>query len=140
MQKYLNWILVGIAVMILVFSILNYLDKGPRYGMVNLDKILAESPKGKEMWQNIEEKGDEYEQKLNIEARNMTAQKQQERRAFYVKKFEEYKAEKLAEFGKQFDKALADLAKEYKLDGVFTKDALRYSKIDLTEKMIEKLK
>lgn len=142
MQKHLPVISAILLVLIFSFSIINLLESQPRYGMIDREKVVMESVKGKEFIEDIENKRTEYEQKFLEEAQEIKndRQKLDSRRAFYENKYQTYREERTLQFGKEFDKALEKLAKDKRLEGVFTKDSLRYSKYNLTEELIERLK
>ncbi|MGE5557124.1 MAG: OmpH family outer membrane protein [Bacillota bacterium] len=138
MQKILLWILLGLAALAIIFSAAGFFSV-PKYGMVNMQEIL-DSAKGKEYQDSLKELQKKYQDQFAAEVKGMTDQsKIAEKRYLYEAQFNAKNQEISKEFGKQVDKSVAEVAKKRGLAGVFTKEALRYSKYDITDDVVEKL-
>lgn len=111
--------------------------RGPRTAMVDLERVLTESPLAQE-----------YNKKLNDEAKKLSTALEKAPAGEKAAKKEEYQRELLAlqqryrnEVLTAADKVLADLARRRGVEVVYVRGGLvRYAETDFTDEVIRRLK
>jgi len=124
----------GLAIGLAVGAL--FLGGGPRFAMVDMDRILKESVVAKD-----------YQSKLDVQAKDRDAQlaklpntqekavKAQQFRQELTALQQDYTAKVL----KQADKAVAAVAKRRRIGVVFARGSVRFAPVDLTEEVLTEL-
>ena len=114
-------------------------EKPSTIGIVDMQKVMAENPKIKQM-----------QETLNTKAKELTANLEKERAALKPEEFQQKEQLAYAEFMRlkqefetqietQTKKVLEEVAKEKKLGAVIYKNGMAWGGIDVTEDVLKKL-
>lgn len=134
-------LLVSLTILLLVLVLLaGCTTKEQKIGVIDMDKVIQESPKAQEYQNQLDKKGAEIQEKYKIDDENLSDEEKQKMQEDALKEFVDAKKQLEDNLNKDIDKAVKEIADEKKLDVVFYKQSVRYGGEDITEEVINKLK
>ncbi len=108
-------------------------------GVVDLDRVLEESPRALYYQEQLDEAGREIEERYAIDSGDVS---QEERLSLQEQAYEEYQSvkEELEDrLNEEIEQAVAEVAEEENLDIIFYRKAVSFGGQDITEQVVEKL-
>jgi outer membrane protein len=143
MKKNIRWSALFLAMMISVVLLAGCgTEKPSTIGIVDMQKVMAENPKIKQMQETLTTKAQELTAKLDKEKTDNPAMKpeefQQKEQLAYAE-FMKLKQEFEAQIEMQTKKVLEEVAKEKKLGAVIYKNGMAWGGIDVTDEVLKKL-
>ncbi len=109
-------------------------------GIIDIAKIMAESPKVKMLQQQLDQKARELAQQLDAEKPVLTQEQFTAKQQAAYNKFLEIKKELEAQVDAAIKQALAQVAKEKKLRLILYKNSVAFGGTDITAEVIAAMK
>ena len=140
MNKSIRW---GVLLLVMMFAAVLLsgcaAEKPSTIGIVDMQKVMAENPKIKQMQDQLNTKAKELTENLEKERATLKpAEFQQKEQAAYAE-FMKMKQEFEAQIETQTKKVLEEVAKEKKLGAVIYKNGMAWGGVDVTEDVLKKL-
>ncbi|AZR73972.1 hypothetical protein BBF96_11565 [Anoxybacter fermentans] len=122
-----------------------------RIGVIDMNRVIKESPRAQKYQNELDEKGAEIQEKYKFnedikEDKNLTEeqklQKEEERRKRQEAALQEFikvKKELEQKLNQEIEAAVKEVAKEKRLDIILYKQSVRYGGVDITQDVINKL-
>lgn len=141
MMKQRNfWAMLLIAVMLATGLLSGCANEKPStIGIVDMQKIMTENAKIKEMQEQLNKKAQEITAKLEKERAGLKPEEYQQKEQLAYAEFMQMKQEFESKIQMQIQKILEEVAKEKKLGAVIYKNGMAWGGIDITEDVLKKL-
>lgn len=140
MKKNTRWIaLLLTLVLALALSAGCGSEKPSTIGIVDMQKVMAENPKIKQMQEQLNNKAKDLTANLEKERANLKPEEFQQKEQLAYAEFMNMKQEFEAQIEAQTKKVLEEVAKEKKLGAVIYKNGMAWGGIDVTEDVMKKL-
>lgn len=110
-----------------------------KIGVVDINKVMADSPKVQQFEEKLKTDAQPLIDKLEQEQANLSPEELDKRRMEVGTEIEKMKKDLSTELNTSMDKALADIAKEKSLSVVLYKNGVAQGGIDVTEDVIKKM-
>ncbi|MGI6567536.1 MAG: OmpH family outer membrane protein [Firmicutes bacterium] len=134
-------LIVGIAVIAaLAAGTLWLRSPGSGVGVVDLAKIVAESPLAQRYEKQLADKYKELQTQLEEEKTNLDEQAREAREKELMAEYLQLKQELEGKLEKEIDEALASIARQKNLGVVVYREAVRYGGQDVTGEVVKALK
>ncbi|MCE5286874.1 MAG: OmpH family outer membrane protein [Pelosinus sp.] len=108
-------------------------------GIVDVNKVVVESPKLKELQDQLNEKGNELSSQLEEDKANLSPEEFQAKQQAAYDEFMQIKQGMEKQFDELMQQALAEVAKERQLSVILYKNGVAYGGVDITKDVINKL-
>ena len=140
MKSQKQWLILLIA-MILSISLLAGCagEKPSTIGIVDMQKVMTDNPKIKQMQEQLNTKAQELTANLEKEKTTLKPEEFQAKEQLAYASFMQMKQEFEAQIEAQTKKVLEEVAKEKKLGAVIYKNGMAWGGIDVTEDVLKKL-
>lgn len=109
-------------------------------GVLDVNKVMTESPKVKEFQDQLNQKGQELTKQLDAEKPSLTAEQYQTKQEAAYKDFLQTKQTLETQIDDHIKQATEQVAKEKKLSTIMFKNGVAYGGTDVTEDVINKMK
>ena len=114
-------------------------EKPSTIGIVDMQKIMTENPKIKQMQEQLNTKAQELTANLEKERATLKPEEFQQKEQLAYAEFMKLKQEFEAQIETQTKKVLEEVAKEKKLGAVIYKNGMAWGGIDVTDDVLKKL-
>ena len=114
-------------------------EKPSTIGIVDMQKIMTENPKIKQMQEQLNTKAQELTANLEKQRATLKPEEFQQKEQLAYAEFMKLKQEFEAQIESQTKKVLEEVAKEKKLGAVIYKNGMAWGGIDVTEDVLKKL-
>ena len=114
-------------------------EKPSTIGIVDMQKVMTENPKIKQMQDQLNTKAKELTENLEKERAALKPEEFQQREQAAYAEFMKMKQEFEAQIETQTKKVLEEVAKEKKLGAVIYKNGMAWGGVDVTEDVLKKL-
>ena len=108
-------------------------------GVLDINKVMSESPKVKEYQEQLNQKGQELTSKLDAEKPNISAEQFQTKQEAAYKEFLQMKQDLEQKIDDSVKQATEQVAKEKKLSTVIYKNGVAYGGTDVTQDVMNKM-
>lgn len=135
-----RWSLVLISLMLATFLLAGCsAEKPSTIGIVDMQKVMTENGKIKEMQEQLNKKAQEITAQLEKERATLKPEEFQQKEQLAYAEFMKLKQEFEGKIQLQIQKILEEIAKEKKLGAVIYKNGLAWGGIDITDEVLKKL-
>ena len=114
-------------------------EKPSTIGIVDMQKIMTENPKIKQMQEQLNTKAQELTANLEKQRATLKPEEFQQKEQLAYAEFMKLKQEFESQIEMQTKKVLEEVAKEKKLGAVIYKNGMAWGGIDVTEDVLKKL-
>ncbi|MHC1759702.1 MAG: OmpH family outer membrane protein [Negativicutes bacterium] len=114
-------------------------EKPSTIGIVDMQKVMTENPKIKQMQEQLNSKAQQLTANLEKERATLKPEEFQQKEQLAYAEFMKLKQEFEAQIETQTKKVLEEVAKEKKLGAVIYKNGMAWGGIDVTEEVLKKL-
>ena len=114
-------------------------EKPSTIGIVDMQKIMTENPKIKQMQEQLNTKAQELTANLEKQRATLKPEEFQQKEQLAYAEFMKLKQEFEAQIETQTKKVLEEVAKEKKLGAVIYKNGMAWGGIDVTDDVLKKL-
>ena len=114
-------------------------EKPSTIGIVDMQKVMTENPKIKQMQDQLNAKAKELTENLEKERATLKPEEFQQKEQVAYAEFMKMKQEFEAQIETQTKKVLEEVAKEKKLGAVIYKNGMAWGGVDVTEDVLKKL-
>lgn len=108
-------------------------------GVLDINKVMSESPKVKEYQEQLNQKGQELTSKLDAEKPSISAEQFQTKQEAAYKEFLQMKQDFEQKIDDSVKQATEQVAKEKKLSTVIYKNGVAYGGTDVTQDVMNKM-
>ena len=140
MTKGARW---SALLLVMVFSVVLLAgcgaEKPSTIGIVDMQKVMTENPKIKQMQEQLNGKAQELTANLEKERATLKPEEFQQKEQLAYAEFMKLKQEFEAQIETQTKKVLEEVAKEKKLGAVIYKNGMAWGGIDVTDDVLKKL-
>ena len=140
MNKSIRW---GVLLLVMMFAAVLLsgcaAEKPSTIGIVDMQKVMAENPKIKQMQDQLNAKAKELTENLEKERATLKPEEFQQKEQVAYAEFMKMKQEFEAQIETQTKKVLEEVAKEKKLGAVIYKNGMAWGGVDVTEDVLKKL-
>ncbi len=140
MTKGARW---SALLLVMVFSVVLLAgcgaEKPSTIGIVDMQKIMTENPKIKQMQEQLNTKAQELTANLEKQRATLKPEEFQQKEQLAYAEFMKLKQEFEAQIETQTKKVLEEVAKEKKLGAVIYKNGMAWGGIDVTDEVLKKL-
>lgn len=112
---------------------------GGTIGVVDMDKIYAESPQVKVLQEQLSQKGQELHKQLAAEKQKLSPEEFQKKEEEAFRTYLEIKLNFEAQIDTSIRRAAEQVAKEKKLSLIVDKDSVSYGGMDITQDVMHKM-
>jgi outer membrane protein len=109
-------------------------------GVLDVNKVMSESPKVKEFQDQLNQKGQELTKQLDAEKPSLTPEQFQAKQEAAYKDFLQTKQTLETQIDETIKQATEQVAKEKKLSTIMYKNGVAYGGTDVTQDIINKMK
>lgn len=139
-MKYLPW---GLAVLLAAVALWGIFGQpaGETVGIVNLARVVDESPRAQELFQLLSDRYDELIDEFDLESEaeeGDTERADREREAYT--QYLAYRQELEVKFQEEVERAVREVAQAKKVTMVIDEDVVRFGGNDLSDEVIKRLK
>ena len=140
MRKQKHWLILALA-LILTTGLLTGCagEKPSTIGIVDMQKVMTENGKIKEMQEQLSKKAQEITANLEKEKTTLKPEEYQQKEQLAYAEFMKMKQEYESKIQQQIQKILEEIAKEKKLGAVIYKNGMAWGGIDITDEVLKKL-
>ena len=114
-------------------------EKPSTIGIVDMQKVMTENPKIKQMQDQLNTKAKELTENLEKQRATLNPEEFQQKEQAAYAEFMKMKQEFEAQIETQTKKVLEEVAKEKKLGAVIYKNGMAWGGVDVTEDVLKKL-
>ena len=114
-------------------------EKPSTIGIVDMQKVMTENPKIKQMQDQLNTKAKELTENLEKQRATLKPEEFQQKEQAAYAEFMKMKQEFEAQIENQTKKVLEEVAKEKKLGAVIYKNGMAWGGVDVTEDVLKKL-
>ena len=140
MKKRNQWIILLIALMLSTGLLAGCSSEKPStIGIVDMQKVMTENGKIKEMQEQLNKKAQEITANLEKERATLKPEEFQQKEQLAYAEFMKMKQEFESKIQLQIQTVLEGIAKEKKLGAVIYKNGLAWGGVDITEDVLKKL-
>jgi len=140
MNKSTRW---GVMLLVMMFAAVLLTgcaaEKPSTIGIVDMQKVMTENPKIKQMQDQLNAKAKELTENLEKERATLKPEEFQQKEQVAYAEFMKMKQEFEAQIETQTKKVLEEVAKEKKLGAVIYKNGMAWGGVDVTEDVLKKL-
>ena len=140
MNKSTRW---GVLLLVMMFAAVLLsgcaAEKPSTIGIVDMQKVMTENPKIKQMQDQLNAKAKELTGNLEKERATLKPEEFQQKEQVAYAEFMKMKQEFEAQIETQTKKVLEEVAKEKKLGAVIYKNGMAWGGVDVTEDVLKKL-
>ncbi len=135
-----RWSLVVVSLMLATFLLAGCsAEKPSTIGIVDMQKVMTENVKIKEMQEQLNKKAQEITAQLEKERATLKPEEFQQKEQLAYAEFMKLKQEFEGKIQLQIQKVLEEIAKEKKLGAVIYKNGMAWGGIDITDEVLKKL-
>ncbi len=140
MKKVTRWSALLLAIMFSVVLLAGCgAEKPSTIGIVDMQKVMTENPKIKQMQEQLNTKAKELTANLEKEKATLKPEEFQQKEQAAYAEFMKLKQDFEAQIEEQTKKVLEEVAKEKKLGAVIYKNGMAWGGVDVTEDVLKKL-
>lgn len=130
---------ITMLLMILVVSVFISGCGDAKIGVVDVNKIMTDSPKVQQFEEQLKTNAKTLVDKLEQDKANLSQEELQKRSMEVSTEMEKLKQDLSSQLNESMDQALAEIAKEKKLSVVLYKNGVAQGGIDVTDDVIKKM-
>lgn len=130
---------ITMLMMVLIVSVLISGCSDTKIGVVDINKVMTDSPKVQQFEEKLKTDAQPLIDKLEQDKANLSPEQLQQRSMEVGNEIEKMKKDLSTELNTSMDKALADIAKEKSLSVVLYKNGVAQGGIDVTDDVIKKM-
>lgn len=137
-----RYLVVGMIFLLAMALLAGCSATGEKIGIVDMDKVVKESPKAQEFQNQLDQIGTEIqnEYKAIEENNDLNEEEKKTKKEEVLQRFVTAKQELEEKLNSAIETAVKEIASEKKLEVIFYKHSVRYGGVDITQEVIEKLK
>lgn len=137
-----RYLVVGMIFLLAMALLAGCSATGEKIGIVDMDKVVKESPKAQEFQNQLDQIGTEIqnEYKAIEENNDLNEEEKNTKKEEVLQRFVAAKQELEEKLNSAIETAVKEIASEKKLEVIFYKHSVRYGGVDITQEVIEKLK
>ena len=132
-------VLAILAIVLTALFLTGCLGSASKVGVVDRSKIMTESPKVKELQEQLNAKGTELTQNLEKEQSALSAEDYQAKEEMASMEFAKLQQELVVQLNDSVKKAVEEVSKEKKMDIIIYKDVVVNGGVDITDDVIKKM-
>ena len=140
MNKSTRW---GVLLLVMMFAAVLLsgcaAEKPSTIGIVDMQKVMTENPKIKQMQDQLNTKAKELTDNLEKERATLKPEEFQQKEQLAYAEFMKLKQEYESKIQLQIQKILEEIAKEKKLGAVIYKNGMAWGGVDITDDVLKKL-
>ena len=137
-KKY--WLILALAIVLTTGMLTGCAGEKPStIGIVDMQKVMTENGKIKEMQEQLNKKAQEITANLEKEKTTLKPEEYQQKEQLAYAEFMKLKQEYESKIQQQIQKILEDIAKEKKLGAVIYKNGMAWGGVDITDEVLKKL-
>ena len=140
MNKSIRW---GVLLLVMMFAAVLLsgcaAEKPSTIGIVDMQKVMTENPKIKQMQDQLNTKAKELTENLEKERATLKPEEFQQKEQLAYAEFMKLKQEYESKIQVQIQKILEEIAKEKKLGAVIYKNGMAWGGVDITDDVLKKL-
>lgn len=115
-------------------------EQGSNIGVIDINKIVKESPLAKGYQQQLVDKLEELESRIKEETEGLEADAKEEKEKELYTEYLRLKEELEGKLENEINKALKEVVKERNLTVVLYQEAVRFGGVDVSDDVIKRLK
>lgn len=115
------------------------MEKPSTIGIVDMQKVMTENAKIKQMQEDLNKKAQEITASLEKQRTTLKPEEYQQKEQLAYAEFMKLKQEFEGKIQAQIQKVLEDIAKEKKLGAVIYKNGMAWGGVDITDDVLKKL-
>ena len=128
-----------VMLMVFMVALLGGCSNAATIGVVDMNKVMTDSAKVKELQEQLKTKGAALEEGLNKDKDTLKPDEFQKRQEQAYNEFVKAQQEVKGQFDTTLNKAMEEVAKDKKLGVILHKGGVATGGIDVTEEVIKKL-
>lgn len=128
-----------VTMMILTVGTASAAPSGAAIGMLDMEKIMAESPKVKALQEQFNQKGLELENQLAADKQNLTPEQYKQKKEEAFKAYLQTKLNFEVQIDTSVRQAAERVAKEKSLSLIVFKNSVLFGGIDITQDVMQKM-
>ena len=128
-----------VMLMVFMVALLGGCSNAATIGVVDMNKVMSDSAKVKELQEQLKTKGAALEEGLNKDKDTLKPDEFQKRQEQAYNEFVKAQQEVKGQFDTTLNKAMEEVAKDKKLGVILHKGGVATGGIDVTEEVIKKL-
>ena len=128
-----------VMLMVFMVAMLGGCSNSATIGVVDMNKVMTDSPKVKELQEQLKTKGTALEEGLNKEKATLKPEEFQKRQEQAYNEFVKAQQDVKGQFDTTLNKVLEEVAKEKKLGVILHKGGVANGGIDVTDEVLKKL-
>ena len=128
-----------VMLMVIMVALLGGCSNAATIGVVDMNKVMTDSAKVKELQEQLKTKGAALEEGLNKDKDTLKPDEFQKRQEQAYNEFVKAQQEVKGQFDTTLNKAMEEVAKDKKLGVILHKGGVATGGIDVTEEVIKKL-
>lgn len=137
-KKY--WLILALSIVLTTGMLTGCAGEKPStIGIVDMQKVMTENGKIKEMQEQLNKKAQEITANLEKEKTTLKPEEYQQKEQLAYAEFMKLKQEYESKIQQQIQKILEDIAKEKKLGAVIYKNGMAWGGVDITDEVLKKL-
>ena len=137
-KKY--WLILALSIVLTTGMLTGCAGEKPStIGIVDMQKVMTENGKIKEMQEQLNKKAQEITANLEKEKTTLKPEDYQQKEQLAYAEFMKLKQEYESKIQQQIQKILEDIAKEKKLGAVIYKNGMAWGGVDITDEVLKKL-
>jgi outer membrane protein len=115
-------------------------DSQSTIGIVDIERVMSESPKVKALQAQLDQIGKELSKKVEAEKANLSPEELRKKREAAIQEFQSKKKELESQVDLSIKQALEKVAKEKKLSLILYKNGVAHGGTDITNEVISSMK
>ncbi|WP_346353592.1 OmpH family outer membrane protein [Azotosporobacter soli] len=128
-----------VVLMVLVMGLLGGCSGAATVGVVDMNKVMTDSPKVKDLQEQLKTKGTALEEGLNKEKASLSPEEFQKRQEQAYGEFVKLQQDVKGQFDTSLNKAMEEVAKDKKLGVILHKGGVATGGVDVTDEVLKKL-
>ncbi len=140
MRKTKTWVW---AILITIFAglfLAGCSANAPKVGIVDIQKVMSDSPKVKQFQEQLNTKGKELSDQLEKDKKALSQEEFQKKQETLYAEFMKFKQDLETQIDNAVKQALEQVAKEKKVDIILYKNSVAQGGIDISDDVIQKMK
>lgn len=138
-MRYIPWLLVALCAIALIWFLANQTIPVHQVGLIDIGRILTESPQAQRLNQQLSEKYEQLVAQLQAEDEELDEVAKAERERTIYAEYLRFRQELENQFQAALNKAIAEVAEAENLQLVLDEDLVRYGGRDISNEVIKRL-
>lgn len=115
-------------------------EPGSRVGVIDIERIVRESPKAQAYQKQLADKLEELRKRAERETANLEPEQKEEKEREIYQEYLELKQDLEGRLEKEINEALKEVVQQRNIDVVIYQESVRFGGVDVTDPIIKKLK